>query len=53
MAESRVLVVGASGQLGKVIAHKLLAAGVPVRALARRREKLLDLEAGAVGGDGE
>jgi uncharacterized protein YbjT (DUF2867 family) len=45
MAESRVLVIGASGQLGTVIARKLLAAGVPVRALARRREKLLDLEA--------
>ena len=45
MAESRVLVVGASGQLGKTIARKLLAAGVPVRALARHRDKLLDLEA--------
>jgi uncharacterized protein YbjT (DUF2867 family) len=45
MAESRVLVAGASGQLGKVIARKLVAAGVPVRALARSREKLLELEA--------
>ena len=45
MPEPRVLVVGASGQLGKVIARRLLAAGVPVRALARGREKLLDLEA--------
>jgi len=36
----RVLVVGASGQLGSVITRKLLASGVPVRALARRREKL-------------
>jgi uncharacterized protein YbjT (DUF2867 family) len=38
--ENRVLVVGATGQLGGVIAAKLLAAGVPVRALARRRNKL-------------
>ena len=45
MPEPRVLVVGASGQLGKVIARRLLAAGVPVRALARGREKLLALEA--------
>jgi uncharacterized protein YbjT (DUF2867 family) len=45
MAESRVLVAGASGQLGKVIVRKLLAAGVPVRALGRRREKLLEFEA--------
>ena len=40
MAESRVLVVGATGQLGQVITRKLLANGVPVRALARNREKL-------------
>jgi uncharacterized protein YbjT (DUF2867 family) len=44
MPESRVLVAGASGQLGRVIARKLLSAGVPVRALGRNREKLLDLE---------
>ena len=44
MPESRVLVAGASGQLGRMIVRKLLAAGVPVRALARRREKLLELE---------
>ena len=42
----RVLVAGASGQLGRMIVRKLLAAGVPVRALARRREKLLELETG-------
>jgi uncharacterized protein YbjT (DUF2867 family) len=36
----RILVVGASGQLGGAIARKLLAAGVPVRAFARTREKL-------------
>ena len=40
MPESRVLVVGATGQLGQVITRKLLASGVPVRALARNREKL-------------
>lgn len=40
MAESRVLVVGATGQLGQVITRKLLANAVPVRALARDREKL-------------
>jgi uncharacterized protein YbjT (DUF2867 family) len=45
MPESRVLVVGATGQLGGVIARKLLAAGVPIRALARHREKLTDLAA--------
>jgi NADH dehydrogenase len=40
MAESRVLVVGASGLLGGAITRKLLAAGVPVRALGRNAEKL-------------
>jgi NADH dehydrogenase len=44
MAEDRVLVVGATGQLGGAIARQLLAAGVPIRALARRRERLLALE---------
>jgi uncharacterized protein YbjT (DUF2867 family) len=44
MPESRVLVAGASGQLGRVIVRKLLSAGVAVRALARNREKLLELE---------
>ena len=39
MAE-RVLVVGATGQLGGVIARKLLATGVPVRALGRNPQKL-------------
>src|SRR5687768_4795419 len=37
---SRVLVVGATGQLGGAIARQLIAAGVPVRALARNQEKL-------------
>jgi uncharacterized protein YbjT (DUF2867 family) len=45
MQEGPVLVVGATGQLGGVIARKLLAAGIPVRALARRREKLEALAA--------
>jgi uncharacterized protein YbjT (DUF2867 family) len=45
MPESRVLVAGASGQLGSVIAKKLLAAGVPVRALGRDAAKLAPLAA--------
>jgi uncharacterized protein YbjT (DUF2867 family) len=45
MPGNRVLVVGATGQLGGVIARKLLATGVPVRALARRRDKLAALAA--------
>ncbi|MFI5179702.1 MAG: SDR family oxidoreductase, partial [Vicinamibacterales bacterium] len=45
MPDSRVLVAGATGQLGGVIARKLLAAGVPVRALARSAEKLAPLKA--------
>jgi uncharacterized protein YbjT (DUF2867 family) len=43
MNASRVLVVGATGQLGGVIARKLMAAGVSVRALARNREALATL----------
>jgi len=43
MSESRVLVVGATGQLGGVIARKLVASGARVRALARNREKLAAL----------
>jgi NADH dehydrogenase len=43
MSESRVLVVGATGQLGAVITRKLVAAGTAVRALARSREKLAAL----------
>ena len=43
MNGSRVLVVGATGQLGGVIARKLVAAGVAVRALARNREALAPL----------
>ena len=40
MSGSRVLVVGATGQLGRVITRKLIAAGTPVRALARNAQKL-------------
>jgi NADH dehydrogenase len=40
MNGSRVLVVGATGQLGSVITRKLIAAGTPVRALARNAQKL-------------
>ena len=44
MPPGRVLVAGATGQLGGTIARQLMAAGVPVRALARRRDKLAALE---------
>jgi NADH dehydrogenase len=48
MAESRVLVAGATGLLGGAITRKLLAAGVPVRALGRNADKLASLrQAGA------
>jgi uncharacterized protein YbjT (DUF2867 family) len=48
MTESpRVLVAGATGQLGRVIVRKLLAAGTRVRALARNREALSRLASGA------
>ena len=40
MAESRVLVAGATGQLGGVITRQLLAKGVAVRAMARNRQRL-------------
>jgi len=40
MSGTRVLVVGATGQLGSVITRKLIAAGTPVRALARNAQKL-------------
>jgi uncharacterized protein YbjT (DUF2867 family) len=45
MQETRVLVAGASGPLGGAIARKLLAAGVPVRALGRHAETLQPLAA--------
>jgi len=40
MSGSRVLVAGATGQLGSVITRRLIAAGIPVRALARNAQKL-------------
>ena len=43
MGESRVLVVGATGQLGSLIARRLIASGVKVRALARNRDALVAL----------
>jgi uncharacterized protein YbjT (DUF2867 family) len=45
MPEGRVLVVGATGQLGRVVAQRFVNAGMPVRALARSREKLAPLAA--------
>ena len=45
MAESRVLVAGATGQLGSAIVRRLVAGGVPVRALARDPKKLEALKA--------
>jgi uncharacterized protein YbjT (DUF2867 family) len=48
MTESpRVLVVGATGQLGRVIVRKLLTSGARVRALARNRDALSRLASGA------
>jgi NADH dehydrogenase len=39
-----VLVVGATGQLGRVIVRKVAAGGTPVRALARSAGRLADLQ---------
>ena len=47
MKQSQVLVAGASGQLGSAIARTLIASGVPVRALARTRERIERLTPGA------
>ncbi|MEZ5318100.1 MAG: NmrA family NAD(P)-binding protein [Vicinamibacterales bacterium] len=48
MTDSPILVVGATGQLGGTIARALLAAGKPVRALARDASRLAPLrDAGA------
>lgn len=44
MDEPRILVVGATGQLGSAIARKLLASGAKVRALARNRQALAAFE---------
>jgi uncharacterized protein YbjT (DUF2867 family) len=40
VSESRILVVGATGQLGGAITRTLVASGVAVRALARNRQAL-------------
>jgi uncharacterized protein YbjT (DUF2867 family) len=48
VAEPRVLVAGANGQLGSVIVRKLAAAGVPVRAVGRNAQKLETLKAPGV-----
>ena len=45
MPPSRILVVGATGRLGGVIARKLIAHGRTVRALGRDRDKLAALSA--------
>src|SRR5690349_17735481 len=42
MADSRVLVAGATGQLGRVITRKLLDSGFKVRALARNASALAE-----------
>ena len=44
MKESRVLVVGATGQLGGVITRKLIASGAKVRALARNAQRLAQFD---------
>jgi uncharacterized protein YbjT (DUF2867 family) len=46
-SESRVLVVGATGQLGRVITRKLVASGRRVRALARNAAKLAEFSPAA------
>jgi NADH dehydrogenase len=43
MSHPRVLVVGATGQLGRVIVRRLTARGVAVRALARRADRLAEV----------
>jgi len=48
VAESRVLVAGANGQLGGAIVRKLVAAGIPVRAVGRNQQKLDALRAPSV-----
>lgn len=48
MTTTTVLVVGASGTLGRPVVERLLAQGTPVRALTRRPERLADLAARGV-----
>jgi uncharacterized protein YbjT (DUF2867 family) len=47
MSESRVLVAGATGQLGSVITRKLIASGAKVRVLARNAKALAAFEPAA------
>jgi NADH dehydrogenase len=47
MNGGRILVVGATGQLGSAITRRLLASGAKVRALARNRQALAQFEPGA------
>ena len=47
MTDSRVLVAGATGQLGAVITRRLMQAGARVRALARNPQKLAAFEPAA------
>jgi uncharacterized protein YbjT (DUF2867 family) len=47
MSGARVLVAGATGQLGRAIAQKLVASGVTVRALSRNEESLRKAAPGA------
>jgi NAD(P)H dehydrogenase (quinone) len=42
MTHPRILVTGASGKTGSAVTRQLLAAGVPVRALVRRRDSRSD-----------
>lgn len=46
--ESRILVAGATGQVGGLVARKLVAAGFPVRGLGRNPEKLAALTGAGV-----
>ena len=48
MTRTAVLVVGASGTLGRPVVDRLVEMGVPVRALTRRTERLSDLAARGV-----
>jgi uncharacterized protein YbjT (DUF2867 family) len=43
--ERRILVAGATGQVGGIVTRKLLASGIPVRALGRNPDKLAALSA--------
>ncbi|HXL55674.1 MAG TPA: NAD(P)H-binding protein [Chitinophagaceae bacterium] len=42
--ERPIVVLGASGRVGNIVAHQLLEKGMSIRAVARHPEKLKDLE---------